>query len=120
MFHSQTGSSTATAYLTPEVLARPNLTVAVSMTVERVVFEKEPSLKAVGVQLTTAPNAPKYRVKAKKESILSGGVIGSAQTLLLSGVGPQSELEEVGVECVQDLPSVGKHLADVSIPSSSR
>ena len=84
------------------------------MTVERIVFEKSPSLKAVGVQLTTAPNAPKYHVRAKKEIVLSGGVIGSAQTLLLSGVGPKSELEQVGVECVHDLPSVGKHLADVS------
>ncbi|KAJ3486910.1 hypothetical protein NLI96_g3899 [Meripilus lineatus] len=112
IFSAETGSSTATAYLTNEVLARPNLTVACSITVERILFDREPSLRAAGVQLTTAPAAPKFRVRAKREIILSGGVIGSAQTLLLSGIGPKDELEQVGVNCVQDLPSVGKHLAD--------
>lgn len=115
-FFFLTGSSTATAYLTPAVLARRNLTVAVNITVEKILFSKTSgSLKAIGVQLTTSPTAPSYRVKARKEIVLSGGVIGSAQTLLLSGVGPKAELEQVGIECVQDLPSVGKHLADVSI-----
>lgn len=118
-FFFLTGSSTATAYLTPAVLARRNLTVAVNITVEKILFSKTSgSLKAIGVQLTTSPTAPSYRVKARKEIVLSGGVIGSAQTLLLSGVGPKAELEQVGIECVQDLPSVGKHLADVSIDLS--
>lgn len=90
--------------------------MAVNITVEKILFSKTSgSLKAIGVQLTTSPTAPSYRVKARKEIVLSGGVIGSAQTLLLSGVGPKAELEQVGIECVQDLPSVGKHLADVSI-----
>lgn len=120
IFSAETGSSTATAYLTNEVLARPNLTVACSITVERILFDREPSLRAAGVQLTTAPAAPKFRVRAKREIILSGGVIGSAQTLLLSGIGPKDELEQVGVNCVQDLPSVGKHLADVCIPDLIR
>ena len=40
------------------------------------------------------------------------GAVGSPQVLLLSGVGPKDELEAVGVECLVDLPRVGKHLKD--------
>lgn len=70
--------------------------------------------KAIGVQVSLAPGSPSYRVSAKKEVILSGGVVGSAQVLLLSGIGPKGELEAVGVDCVKHLGSVGKHLSDVS------
>ena len=31
---------------------------------------------------------------------------------MLSGIGPRRELEEVGVECIHELPAVGKHLKD--------
>ncbi|VDC03054.1 unnamed protein product [Peniophora sp. CBMAI 1063] len=106
--------STAHAYLTPEVLARPNLKVAVNAHVEKVLFEEgdgEP--KAVGVQLssTSAPGK-KFRVRATKEVILSAGAIATPHLLLLSGLGPKAELEVVGVPVVKDLPAVGKHFMD--------
>ena len=44
--------------------------------------------------------------------ILSAGAIGSPHLLLLSGVGPASGLEAVGVPVVHDLPGVGKNLRD--------
>ena len=51
-------------------------------------------------------------VTATKEVVLSAGAIGSPQLLLLSGVGPEDELAQVGVACRLDLPDVGKHLKD--------
>ena len=36
-------------------------------------------------------------VRANKEIILSGGSVGSAQILMLSGVGPMQHLKSVGV-----------------------
>ena len=51
-------------------------------------------------------------VSARKEIILSAGAIGSPQILLLSGIGPKSQLESVGVVCQLDSPHVGKHLKD--------
>ena len=44
--------------------------------------------------------------------MLSGGAVGSPQLLLLSGIGPRTELESVGIACQVDSPHVGKHLKD--------
>jgi choline dehydrogenase len=44
--------------------------------------------------------------------ILSGGPINSPQLLKLSGVGPASELQALGVPIVHDLPGVGENLQD--------
>ncbi|HEX2370529.1 MAG TPA: GMC family oxidoreductase N-terminal domain-containing protein [Acidimicrobiia bacterium] len=49
---------------------------------------------------------------AGREVIVAGGAIGSPQLLLVSGIGPASELEEVGVRPVVDLPGVGRNLHD--------
>ena len=48
-----------------------------------------------------------YQVKARKEVILSGGSIGTAQILLLSGIGPEKDLERLGIQSVVNLPDVG-------------
>ncbi|KAJ4349233.1 hypothetical protein N0V95_004769 [Ascochyta clinopodiicola] len=52
------------------------------------------------------------RVYATKEVILCAGAIDSPRLLLVNGIGPRSELENVGVAVKQDLPGVGKHLQD--------
>ncbi len=44
--------------------------------------------------------------------MLSAGAVGSPHLLLLSGIGPKGELEDVGVHCQVDSPQVGKHLKD--------
>ena len=44
--------------------------------------------------------------------IVSGGVYGSPQLLLLSGIGPGAHLNEMGIEVVHDLPPVGANLHD--------
>ncbi|HEY2512503.1 MAG TPA: GMC family oxidoreductase N-terminal domain-containing protein [Polyangiaceae bacterium] len=51
-------------------------------------------------------------VYADGEIILSGGVIGSPQILMLSGIGPAAHLRERGIDVVADLPGVGKNLHD--------
>ena len=115
-----TGSSTSTAYLTPDVLARPNLTIAVGVRVSKIVVEPVAGRpRAVGVQMSTAPMDQLYRVNATREVLLCGGAIASPQLLLLSGIGPAAELQPLGITVVQDLPAVGKNLADVSTSSGS-
>jgi choline dehydrogenase len=44
--------------------------------------------------------------------ILTAGVIGSPQLLLLSGLGPRQQLEMLGIPVVADLPGVGGNLQD--------
>ena len=51
--------------------------------------------RATGVQFMR--NNQMESVQANKEIILSGGAIGSAQILMLSGVGPQQHLKSLGV-----------------------
>ena len=48
---------------------------------------------------------------AKNEVIVSAGSIGSAQLLMLSGIGPTEELEKHGIPQVKELP-VGQNLQD--------
>lgn len=63
--------SSESAYLTPEVLKRPNLTVATGVQVTRIlsdVLEGKP--KAVGVEFAGKKEGPRFRVKARKEVVL--------------------------------------------------
>ncbi|RDX42747.1 GMC oxidoreductase [Lentinus brumalis] len=99
-------SSKATAYLTDNVLARPNLTVAV----DTMPHGGRP--RAVGIEVSTGPDSPRFRVSAAREVILCGGAIGTPQVLLLSGVGPADELVELDIPVVKELPAVGRNLVD--------
>ena len=49
---------------------------------------------------------------ARKEVILSGGAINTPQILLLSGIGPRTHLEAMGIEMQLDRPGVGSDLMD--------
>jgi len=64
--------SAETAYLTPDVLSRPNLTVAINATVTRVLFDTtQLKPRAIGVEFGTVESGPRWEAFAKKEVILS-------------------------------------------------
>jgi len=97
--------SAARGFLKP-VLNRPNLRLETHCLVERVLFEGR---RAVGVQWTQ--DGVTRRARAR-EVILSAGSLGSAQLLLLSGVGPAAQLAAFGIPVVLDRPGVGENLQD--------
>ncbi|CAN7585303.1 GMC family oxidoreductase N-terminal domain-containing protein [Terrabacter sp. LjRoot27] len=104
-------SSTFHAYLEP-VMGRENLTVVTGALVERVLLETNGEVvRATGVAYRTEQGVSE-EVAAGTEVVLCAGAIGSPHLLLLSGVGARDELAAVGVECVVDLPDVGRHLKD--------
>ncbi len=72
----------------------------------RVVIENG---RATGVEVIE--KSGRRIIHAAKEVVVSAGVIGSAQLLMLSGVGPASQLRELGIEVRTDLP-VGQNLHD--------
>ncbi|CAG5118947.1 unnamed protein product [Candidula unifasciata] len=97
--------STSQAFIHP-VLNRPNLHVAVRAFVTRINFRNK---RAVSVEVIK--DFRRYIVNARREVILSAGVVGSPQILMLSGVGPRQHLEELKIPVVADLP-VGQNLQD--------
>ncbi|KAJ7066868.1 hypothetical protein B0H15DRAFT_794219 [Mycena belliarum] len=105
--------SSETAYLTEDVLARPNLKVAIHAQVTRVLFEQvNGATRAVGVEFAKSVMGPRYRARARKEVVVCGGAIHSPHILMLSGVGPAKQLQEHGIPVVHDVPGVGANLVD--------
>ena len=109
--HQGRRASTAVRYLRP-ALQRPNLTVETRATATRVLIDKG---RATGVEYERGAPAHSGRLRqahATREVILCGGTYNSPQLLLLSGVGPAAEIEQVGIRPVHDLPGVGRNLQD--------
>ncbi|WP_040854101.1 GMC family oxidoreductase [Nocardia niigatensis] len=84
-----------------------HLTVLTHVHATRVVIENG---RAIGVEIAEK-NGSRRVVRAAKEVIVSGGVVGSPQLLMLSGIGPAQHLRDLGIEVVADLP-VGQNLHD--------
>jgi choline dehydrogenase-like flavoprotein len=82
----------------------PNLTICTASPVARVVFKGK---KTIGIETNDG-----RAFFASKEVIISGGALSTPQILLLSGIGPQEELEQHGIPVVHHLPMVGKNLRD--------
>ncbi|KAL8719939.1 MAG: hypothetical protein Q9225_003116 [Loekoesia sp. 1 TL-2023] len=71
---------------------------------------------ASGVSVTTAGpyGVPplEYTLSARKEVIVSAGVFQSPQLLMVSGVGPQDQLERNNINVRKILPGVGQNMWD--------
>jgi choline dehydrogenase len=111
------------AFIRP-ILDDPLLTVITGAHVEALLFDR--AGRAAGVRLSaggsllpsrTTPDpaplvpAPEH-VWSAGDVITCGGVIGSPQLLLLSGIGPADELSLLGIDVRADLPGVGENLHD--------
>ena len=108
----------------------PLLTVITSAQVKRLVFDG--TGRAAGVTPDPAgpclsrthatrlapppaallPSGRPTELRCSGDVIVSGGVIGSAQLLLLSGIGPADDLRPLGIDVRADLPGVGANLHD--------
>jgi choline dehydrogenase-like flavoprotein len=97
--------STATAYLRP-ARGRKYLVVTPQAHATRVLIENG---RAVGVEYRSPQGLQTARCRG--EVVVSGGVYGSPQLLLLSGVGPGAHLREMGIDVKRELP-VGANLHD--------
>ncbi|KAK4702645.1 hypothetical protein P7C70_g3577, partial [Phenoliferia sp. Uapishka_3] len=103
-----TRSYSKTGYLDP-IANRRNLIVLTGYLATKIVFD---GTTATGVSFAATVTGASYTVNARREVILSGGVIGSPQLLQVSGVGPSALLTSLGIQVVADLPGVGAHLTD--------
>ena len=99
-------ASTARVFLRPAA-KRPNLTIETRTLASRILIEAG---RAVGIEY--AQGGRTQSVFADREVLLAGGVYGSPQLLMLSGIGPAQQLADAGIEPRVDLPGVGKNLVE--------
>lgn len=99
--------SASTAFL-ENIKNRRNFHVVEQARVTKVLIDKA-SMKAIGVEFVK--NRKRRIVRARKEVILSAGSLNSPQLLMLSGIGPEDHLKDIGVDVIRNLP-VGRNLQD--------
>ena len=98
--------STAAAYLDP-ARKRPNLTIATHAHATRIMIEDR-----VAVGVAYVADGAAHRARARNEVIVCGGVFNSPQLLQLSGLGPGTLLQQLGIPVIRDMAAVGANLQD--------
>lgn len=96
------------AYVDPVRRVRSNLHVLSGSHVTRILMKNG---RAVGVEFMDSMQQ-KRQALASREVILSAGAIGSPQLLMVSGIGPKSELDRHEIAMIHELPGVGENLMD--------
>lgn len=99
-------SSAANVYLRP-AMQRRNLAVRTQSLATCILFDGK---RAIGMRYRRCDAVRTVRVR--RELILCGGSINSPQLLKLSGLGPASELKDLGIAVLRDMPGVGENLQD--------
>ncbi|KAK1760007.1 alcohol oxidase [Echria macrotheca] len=95
---------------------RNHLSVCTGVVASRLVLnDKADTVTAVQIQAVGAQGKD-YTVKARREVILCGGALCTPQLLMLSGIGPNEELNRHGIPVRREFPWVGDLLDHVSIP----
>ncbi|CAO1620112.1 unnamed protein product [Parajaminaea phylloscopi] len=113
--HSKHRSFSRSAYFDPIAAKRSNLQILPDQTVTRVIVDDQNSKgerRVLGIEYAAHKDAPRVLVTAKREVIISAGVVGSPALLQRSGIGAKSLLASVKIDLVKDLPGVGQHLQD--------
>lgn len=104
-------SSASVAYIHPILRGqekRPNLTILTNAWVSKINVSGK---TVTGVNLTLK-SGTKLTVSPKAETILCAGAVDTCRLMLLSGIGPQEQLKDLGIPVIQNLPGVGENLLD--------
>ncbi|XP_020287778.1 neither inactivation nor afterpotential protein G-like isoform X2 [Pseudomyrmex gracilis] len=109
MYTAKKGSrwSTHHAYL-QKAWNRENLHILTNTLVAKILFENK---NIDGVRVIYK-NGSVGKIRVRKEMILCAGTVNTPQLLMISGIGPVSELEKHKIAAVHDLPGVGRNLFD--------
>ncbi|MGV0819875.1 GMC family oxidoreductase [Martelella sp. AMO21009] len=96
----------AEAWLTPEVRARKNLRIVTGTRAQRLVMDgnRVHRIEAIG------PHGP-ISISAD-QIVLSAGALESPALLMRSGIGPRAVLQAASVDCLIDMPGIGRNLQD--------
>jgi choline dehydrogenase-like flavoprotein len=113
--YNNTRSSASVAYLHPIMPHGPhrrnNLHLFLETWAKNLIFDAQDAKHVRGVSVRTKYGLEK-NLTAKKDVILCAGAFDTPRLMMLSGIGPQSELSRVGIPVKHDLLGVGKNLHD--------
>lgn len=104
--HNGLRYSAARGYLDP-IKGRPNLKIVTHATVRRLVFEGR---RVSGVEFEVGGHVQIETCEG--EVLLSASAINSPKLLMLSGIGPQEQLRQHGIEVLHHSPGVGRNLQE--------
>ncbi|TNB48868.1 GMC family oxidoreductase [Martelella lutilitoris] len=96
----------AEAWLTPEVRARKNLCILTGTRARRLVMDGNRVNRIEGV----GPQGPIEIVA--DQIVLCAGALESPALLMRSGIGPRDVLKAASVDCLIDMPGIGRNLQD--------
>jgi choline dehydrogenase len=98
--------SASAAFLTP-IRQRANLRLMTGTHVERLRFQGR---RCVG--LDAIRDGERFEVSSVREVVLCAGAVNSPQILMLSGIGDEARLADLGITPVLHRPAVGENLQD--------
>ncbi|KAL4898960.1 hypothetical protein BDW74DRAFT_189644 [Aspergillus multicolor] len=101
----------SSSYLQRALRTSNSLNVITHTLAKKIIFDEEK--RATGVIIDTG--GFEWQISAKKEVILSAGVMRSPQLLMVSGVGPRQTLKKLDIPVLSDLPGVGQNMQDTII-----
>lgn len=104
-------SSASVAYIHPILRGdeeRPNLTILTNAWVSKINLTGD---KVTGIDVSLQ-DGTRHSLTAKKETILCAGAIDTPRLMLLSGLGPKQQLQDLSIPVVKDIPGVGENLLD--------
>ncbi|KAF8503926.1 hypothetical protein JB92DRAFT_2970106 [Gautieria morchelliformis] len=111
------------AYL-PEVLARSRsdrLHICTRAVACKIGFSKQAdaNFRAENVEIMSVDGRHVRTVTAGREIILTCGALRTPQLLMLSGIGPQDHLQELGIDVIKHSSGVGNNLEDhILVPTT--
>lgn len=108
-------SDTYNSYFTKRNLLEkaPGLTVLTNAEARKIHLTEDNAVSHVEVLYSPPGLEPRtIHIKAREETVLCAGAINTPILLLHSGIGPKAELEAAGIDCIVDLPDVGKNMMD--------
>jgi 5'-oxoaverantin cyclase/versicolorin B synthase len=101
----------STSYLRAALTENTKLNIYTRTLVKKILFDD--AKKATGVAINT--DGFDWTISAKKEVILSAGVMRSPQLLMVSGIGPAETLTKLSIPVLSNRRGVGKNLQDTII-----
>lgn len=106
-------SSSEASYLRSALRSgRTNLKVYTHTPAKKVHFSANNTATSVEVTSKSDGNGATFFLEARREIVSSAGAFHSPQLLMVSGIGPRSQLEAHNISVIADRPGVGQNMWD--------